>query len=152
MQGDWKAVRHIIEKDPSLLTAAITKGWATVLHVAAGTNHVHLVEELVRLMDSSDLELQDYKGNTAFCFAAAGGNVRLAEIMWKENVLLPTIRGGEGATPIIMAALQGRSEMVWYLYPKTVEIFEDWDRTVLFFVCIDTGIYGECMINQCSKS
>ncbi|KAF7842971.1 ankyrin repeat-containing protein NPR4-like [Senna tora] len=141
LQGDCKAVRHIIEQDSALLNAAITKGWATVLHVAAGANHVHLVEELVKMMDRSDLELQDYKGNTAFCFAAAVGNMRIAQIMLNENKLLPTIRGGEGVTPVLIAALQGQSEMALDLYPKSVEILEEWDRTLLFFTCISTGIY-----------
>ncbi|XP_054778884.1 uncharacterized protein LOC129286840 [Prosopis cineraria] len=141
LKGDWKAVKHIIEQDSALLTAAITKGWLTVLHVAAGANHVHLVEELVKLMNESDLELQDYKGNTAFCFAAASGNTKIAEIMWQRNTLLPTIRGGQGVTPVVMAALQGKSAMAWYLYPKTFEMFGELDWILLFFISINTGIY-----------
>ncbi|KAK4254674.1 hypothetical protein QN277_010022 [Acacia crassicarpa] len=141
LKGDWKAVNHIIEQDSTLLTVAITKGWLTVLHVAAGANHVHLVEELVKKMEGNDLELQDNKGNTAFCFAAASGNTKIAEIMLQKNELLPTIRGGQGVTPVVMAVLQGKREMALYLYPKTYETFGDWDWSILFFISIRYGIY-----------
>lgn len=105
---------------------------------------MHFVEELVKKMEAHDLELQDCKGNTAFGFAAATGNVQIAEIMLARNACLPTIRGGEGTTPLHMAALQGRSEMAWYLYPKTLQVFdESTDWIVLFFCCIYTGLYGK---------
>ena len=127
-----------------LLTAAITKGWATVLHVAVGANHFHFVEELVKLMSREDLELQDSLENTAFCFAAAVGNVQIAEIMRKKNESLPTIRGGRGAvTPLHLAVLQGRSEMAEYLFPKSLEVLEEGDWNSLFLICINSGLYGK---------
>ncbi|GAU50424.1 hypothetical protein TSUD_300240 [Trifolium subterraneum] len=80
----------------------------------AGSNHVHFVDELVKGMPHDALELQDINGNTAFCFAAAGGNVQIAEIMVQKNALLPSIRGGAGVTPLYLAALQGKSEMAGF--------------------------------------
>ncbi|KAK7290030.1 hypothetical protein RIF29_04146 [Crotalaria pallida] len=141
LKGDWKEARKILEQDWTLLHAAITKGWETVLHIAAGTNHVHFMEELVRLMQHDDLELQDIKGNTAFCFAAAVGNVQIAEIMRKRNDSLPTIRGGEGVTPLHLALLQGRSEMARYLFPKCKEILEEVDWEILFLISINSELY-----------
>ncbi|KOM39806.1 hypothetical protein LR48_Vigan04g000400 [Vigna angularis] len=131
----------MLMEDSRLATAAISQGWATLLHVAAEANHLHFVEELVKQLHPNDLELQDFKGNTAFCFAAAVGNVKIAEAMARRNSSLPTIRGGEGLTPLHMAALQGKCEMAWYLYPHTVHNFhaQDWD--LLFFLCINTSIY-----------
>lgn len=142
IKGDWKEARTMLMADSRLATAAISQGWATLLHVAAEANQLHFVEELVQQLNPYDLELQDFKGNTAFCFAAAIGNVKIAEAMVRRNRSLPTIRGGEGLTPLHMAALQGKSEMAWYLYPYTVHNFhgEDWD--LLFFLCINTAIYG----------
>ncbi|WVZ19163.1 hypothetical protein V8G54_006485 [Vigna mungo] len=139
--SDWKEARAMLMEDSRLATAAISQGWATLLHVAAEANHLHFVEELVKQLHPNDLELQDFKGNTAFCFAAAVGNVKIAEAMARRNRSLPTIRGGEGLTPLHMAALQGKSEMAWYLYPHTVHNFhaQDWD--LLFFLCINTSIY-----------
>ncbi|CAL0301532.1 unnamed protein product [Lupinus luteus] len=141
LKGDWKEASKIIEQDNTLLKAAITKGWATVLHIAAGTNHVHFVEELVRKLKHEDLELEDEKSNTAFCFAAAVGNVEIAKIMLRRNESLAQIRGGEGLTPLHMALLQGRREMAWYLLPKSKEILQELDWKVLFHICINSELY-----------
>ncbi|KAI4332585.1 hypothetical protein L6164_017481 [Bauhinia variegata] len=140
LKGDWAAAKRILLGNRNLLKAAIAKGWPTVLHVAAGANHTHFVEELVKLMDKEDLELQDYKNNTAFCFAAANGNIPMAEIMLRENQNLVGIRGFDGMTPLHFAALQGQSEMARYLYDKTYEILDNRDWEILFFICINNGI------------
>ncbi|XP_054803261.1 uncharacterized protein LOC129306611 [Prosopis cineraria] len=142
LKGDWKAAKHILDQDRSLVRAAITKGWATILHVATGKNHVHFVEELVKIMHPQDLELQDVNENTAFCIAAATGNLQIVEIMQRRNESLPTIRGGQGTTPLHMAALQGQSQMAWYLYcNKAIQVFEYIDWIVLLFLCVNSGIY-----------
>ncbi|CAL5346558.1 unnamed protein product [Camellia sinensis] len=51
----------------------ITKGQETVLHIAAGARQTKFVEELVKLMDMRDLELQNKHDSTTLCFAAASG-------------------------------------------------------------------------------
>ncbi|KAI4332206.1 hypothetical protein L6164_017135 [Bauhinia variegata] len=98
LQGNWKEASHVLKDYPELLTAAITKGWKTILHVAAGTHHVHFVQELVRLMDKDELALQDYNRNTALFSAATTGNLQIAEILVKKNESLPTIRGKESVS------------------------------------------------------
>lgn len=142
LRGDWETARFFIEQDPSILTASITKGRHTVLHLAAGSGCAHFVAQLVGMMNRVDLELQDLKGNTALCFAAAKGDVQVAKILLAENKVLATIRGGQGMTPLYMAVLFGRSEMASLLYPLTEECFDDKDRIGTFFTCIDTGLYG----------
>lgn len=119
-----------------------------MLHIAVGANHECFVEELVKLLSREDLELLDDKGNTAFCFAAAVGNVHIAEIMRIKNESLPTIRGGEGVTPLHLAVLQGRSEMTRYLFDKTREILYDDDWITLFLICVNSGLYGKHINNQ----
>ncbi|KAK4270694.1 hypothetical protein QN277_019471 [Acacia crassicarpa] len=146
LKGDWKAAKHILDEEDNkkLARAAITKGWATVLHVAAGANHVHFVEELVNRMDPDDLELQDINGNTAFSLAAATGNMQIVEILKRKNQSLPLIRGGNevSITPLHMAAMQGQSEMASYLYDETTtQIFERDDWIILLFLCVNNGIY-----------
>ncbi|KAI4332583.1 hypothetical protein L6164_017480 [Bauhinia variegata] len=140
LKGDWPGAKRLLDVNTKLLNAAIAKGWPTLLHVAAGANHADFVEELVKLMDKEDLELQDCKNNTAFCFAAANGNIPIAKIMLEKNPDLVGIRGGNGMAPVHFAALQGKSEMARYLYSKTVEMFDDGDWDMLFFDCIYTGI------------
>ena len=102
----------------------------------------------MKLLSREDLELLDDKGNTAFCFAAAVGNVHIAEIMRIKNESLPTIRGGEGVTPLHLAVLQGRSEMTRYLFDKTREILYDDDWITLFLICVNSGLYGKHINNQ----
>ncbi|KAL7219497.1 hypothetical protein ACSBR2_012533 [Camellia fascicularis] len=119
LKGDWKAANGVIEILPTVIRSSITKGWETALHIAAAAKRIHFVEELVGLMNPEDLELQNSNGNTALCFAAAAGTVRIAEVMINKNEGLPMICGSQGMTPLYMAALLGHSDMVWYLYQKT---------------------------------
>ena len=135
----------MIDEERRLLKAAIEENGGTLLHVAAGANHVHFVQELVKSLHPCDLELQDYNENTALCFAAVSGNLRIADILIKKNDSLPQIRGGEEMTPLYMAALHGKNHMTRYLYPRTTGIFEEDDWILMFFLCIKNGLYGECL-------
>ncbi|KAL5577477.1 hypothetical protein UlMin_019176, partial [Ulmus minor] len=141
LRGDWEAAKKIIDEDRTLLTATITKGLQNVLHLAAGTDHVHFVAEVVAMMKEKDLEIQDDKGNTALCLAAAYGNVHIAQIMVRKNPKLLSIRGGEGMAPLYLAAWFGRSQMASYLYGKTNKSLNQEDRKSIFFTCITTGLY-----------
>ena len=143
LKGKWEAAEQILNEDPTLLTCSITRGEDTVLHVAAGARHVHFVKKLVEMMDKQDLKLKDINGNTAFSIAAAAGSIEIVDIMMKKNEYLPTIRGGQGMTPLYMAALMRQSEMADYLYSGTKEMLDDADRHALFFTCIDNGLYGK---------
>ncbi|KAI4331808.1 hypothetical protein L6164_016763 [Bauhinia variegata] len=112
MEGNWKEASRVLQENPELLKAAITKGWKTILHVAAGTDHVHFVEEL-----------------------------QIAEILISKNKSLPTMRGKELVFPVQLAALQGQGRMTRYRYGKTYPMFEDADWNKLFPTCIKNGIY-----------
>ncbi|KAK7329335.1 hypothetical protein VNO77_23494 [Canavalia gladiata] len=148
LEGNWQEAKQMIERNPMLKEAAISTGWTTVLHVAAGTNHYYFVDELLKLLyehgkvdGNRAIELQDKKGNTAFCFAAASGNWGIAHLMLTRNSNLVTIRGGDGMTPVQFAALQGRCPMACRLYPETKNHFNDEDWKLLFFTCIKTRNY-----------
>ncbi|KAL2334485.1 hypothetical protein Fmac_015698 [Flemingia macrophylla] len=141
LRGDWNAVKNMVDADKTLLNGAITKEWGTLLHVVAGTKHVHFVDKLLKLLNPCDLELKNFNGNTAFCFAAASGNLQIAAMMIKKNPSLTKIRGGEEATPLYMAVLQGKGDMASYLYPLSREILEKDDWTTLFFRCIKNDLY-----------
>ncbi|KAM5585125.1 ankyrin repeat-containing protein ITN1-like [Rosa sericea] len=141
LKGDWEAAEQILKKDRTLLSASISRGWDTVLHIAAGARHVHFVEKLVEIMDKEHLALQDINGNTALCIAAAAGSVDIAQILIKHNDSLLTIRGGQKMAPPYMAAMLGQSEMAWYLYPKSKKMMEKTDLENLFFSCINNGLY-----------
>ncbi|XP_065854747.1 ankyrin repeat-containing protein ITN1-like [Euphorbia lathyris] len=119
LKGDWKTAKVYLRWNPHAVRATITRGHETVLHVAVGSNHPLFVKKLVKRMTPDDLALQNKVGNTALCFAAISGITEIAEVLVNKNKSLPLVRGSKGATPIYMAALLGRREMVWYLYSVT---------------------------------
>ncbi|QCE13168.1 somatic embryogenesis receptor kinase 4 [Vigna unguiculata] len=95
MKGNWAAAKWILENnDERLKHGAITRNWSTLLHVAAGANHSHFVEQLLHMLHDQHVSFQDNKGNPAFCFAASSGNMRIANLLRDRNPHLPTIRGG----------------------------------------------------------
>ncbi|KAK2395298.1 ankyrin repeat-containing protein ITN1 [Trifolium repens] len=142
LEGNWPEAKGMILKEQKLKNYAIATGWTTLLHIAAGANQIHFVKELLKMLVDNDINLRDCNGNTAFCIAAAAGNIEIVDLMFERNRQLPVIRGGNGYTPIQFAALQGRCKMTWHLYDKTdKDCFEDEDWNLLFFTCIYTGIY-----------
>ncbi|BFG20250.1 hypothetical protein CerSpe_065230 [Prunus speciosa] len=141
VKGHWEAANRIMNEDETLLRSSITKGWQTVLHVAAGAKHVHFVKELLKLLDKRDLELQDQKGNTALYHAVAAGTVPVAKILMQKNPRLLEIWGGQGLSPLYYAALFGNGKMALYLYPKLIKLVNEGERGGIFFSCINNGLY-----------
>ncbi|KAJ0017088.1 hypothetical protein Pint_12196 [Pistacia integerrima] len=144
LKGDWKSAKKLLEKDPTMLCASITKGHETVFHIAAGARQTGFVEELMKLMQPKDLTLPDQKGNTAFCCAAAAGATEIAKVMLKKNPSLLTIRGGEKMMPIFLAALLAQGEMTSFLYNELSQakhVFQWEDEIALFFTCLTNGFY-----------
>ncbi|XP_028959484.2 uncharacterized protein [Malus domestica] len=143
LNGDWIAANNFLVSNPEAVRAKITKGSETALHIAAGAKHTTFVQELVKWMMPSDLELKNDVGNTALYFAAVSGVKRIAEIMVDKNPRLPQIRGSKDSTPLHMATLLGHREMVWYLYDKTDTILKDSDRVGLLIAAIAADLYGK---------
>ncbi|XP_050232704.1 uncharacterized protein LOC126681251 isoform X2 [Mercurialis annua] len=119
LKGDWKTAKNFLRWYPHAVRATITRGSETVLHIAAGARHTQFVKKLVKKMTPEDLALQNKVGNTALCFAAVSGITEIAKVLVNKNRHLPSIRGSQGASPLYMAALLGRRDMVWYLYSVT---------------------------------
>ncbi|KAK0606989.1 hypothetical protein LWI29_007378 [Acer saccharum] len=126
LKGNLKEVYNILRvheeilNRSSLLRMAITKGHATILHVAAGARQTSFVEEMINSIQPSDYEstllLQDNNRNTSFCFAAAVGDVEIAKIMHNKNpnLNLAAIRGNHDKTPLDMAVMFGQKEMATF--------------------------------------
>lgn len=142
LKGDWEKANKFLCVHPSSLSARITKGRETALHIAAGAKQTNFVEELVKLMDAKDLELKNKFDNTALCFAAASGNTRIAEVMVKKNRNLPSVRCSKGVTALHMAALLGHRDMVWFLYSVTRnEDLTKEDLTGLLIASINSDLF-----------
>jgi len=125
LKGDWEKANEFLNLHPGAENARISRGWETALHISAGARHTKFVEELVKRMETRDLEIQNKDKNTALCFAAA------------------SIRGSEGVTPLYIATLLGQRDMVWYLYSVTDhEILKTEDYFSLLIAAISTDLYG----------
>ena len=147
LNGDWDAVKRIWIECPSWICTRITKGGETVLHIAAAAKDPHLVAELVNIMDVNSLALVNKVGNTALCFAAVSGVVEIAARMVEKHKGLPNIRGSQGMTPLHMAVLLGRRQMVGYLLRVTdIQQLTDQDLIGLLTSCIDTDLFGKWLL------
>lgn len=143
LRGDWNLAREFLNLNPQAVRATITRNSETALHIAAGAKHVTFVQELVELMEPIDLEMKNNDGNTALCFAAVSGIMKIAEAMVRKNNKLPSIRGSMRATPLLMAALLGHKDMVWYLYSVTKEDdLTDEDLIGLLVAVINADLFG----------
>ncbi|XP_059634061.1 uncharacterized protein LOC132276587 [Cornus florida] len=141
LTGDWGKAKKFISLHPNAVTARITKGGETALHIAAGAKQTRFVEELVKLMATEDLELRNKYNKTALYFAAASGITRIAEIMVRKHSNLPAV-GGNGVTALHMAALLGNKDMVQFLYTVTDnEDLTEEDYIELFLAAINSEMY-----------
>ncbi|KAJ0018580.1 hypothetical protein Pint_11205 [Pistacia integerrima] len=86
------------------------------LHVAVKKNYSSCLRELVDLMQSDELAIENRSGNTAFLIAAAMGRVEHAQLMFEKKGELPSIRGDKEMLPIHIAAQGGHERMVEFLY------------------------------------
>ncbi|XP_035841720.1 ankyrin repeat-containing protein At2g01680 isoform X2 [Helianthus annuus] len=120
IKGDWNAAKLILDKNLDLVRCAITENHETLLHVAASAERTKAVKEfvinLVTMMKKEDLELQNKNLNTALTLAAQAGNIETAKILVKKNRALIEIINISGITPLYMAALFAKPDMVNYLY------------------------------------
>lgn len=149
LKGDWKTAQELFKNKPELVRCSITENNETALHVAASANRTkrmqEFVENLVKLMDKKDLELQNNSSNTALCLAAAAGNVEMVEIMVKKNPALLIIPGSQQMMPLYMAALFGERKVVQFLYDRSQMLRDDgWtsqNRGWLLLKCVEADLF-----------
>ncbi|KAF2302731.1 hypothetical protein GH714_001517 [Hevea brasiliensis] len=143
LKGDWRTAKVYLRWNPHAVRATITRGLETVLHIAAGARHTLFVKKLVKKMTPDDLALQNKVGNTALCFAAVSGITEIARVLVNKNKTLPLVRGSKGATPLYMAVLLGRRDMVWYLYSVTDDKdLSGEDRVGLLVAAITSNLFA----------
>ncbi|KAK3189902.1 hypothetical protein Dsin_029463 [Dipteronia sinensis] len=154
LKGNKKEVDKFLNNGADLRWA-ITRGHETLLHVATGAKQTALVKLIIERMEPNDLMLQDRNGNTAFCFAAAVGATKIADMMLKKNGDLATLRSFQNKTPLYMAVFFGRRKMAEKLIKLHNEensrnnlTEEDkkknltkGDITDIFLKSIETGLY-----------
>ncbi|KAK4577804.1 hypothetical protein RGQ29_028074 [Quercus rubra] len=105
LKGNWQEAKRRLEADPDAIRYSIAE--AT------------FVKELVQFLTPEDLERKDINRYTALCFAAQLEIVIIAKEMMKKSANLPLICSSKGRTPLHIAALLGRRDMVSCLFSVT---------------------------------
>ena len=128
----------------------------TTLHIAAAANQEEFVYKLLAWMgDNNLLTSENVAGNvtltagneigtTAFNYAAAVGNVKIAEAMLNLEIGdLPNIATTvtPPMKPLLMAAFSGHSKMVELLYSMTNMVGNE--EAEIFITCVKNNLYGK---------
>lgn len=149
LKGDWDAAEELLLQNKSLIKTPITDGGEIALHIAAVEGHQFFVTKLLEIMEVGEMNIQNAKGCTSLCFAAAAGHTRIARIMVRASRTSPTIKGENGVGPLYMAALQGFDEMADYLYP--LSDFGSWteqEQIDLLTTAVDSELYGKAVLSS----
>nr|XP_023912421.1 uncharacterized protein LOC112024009 [Quercus suber]POF10488.1 hypothetical protein CFP56_04713 [Quercus suber] len=135
LTGDWKSIEGMTN-----IQRRISWNEETTLHIAAAANQEYFVRKLLGWMSLNNYNLtaESKVGSTALTYAAATGNVKIAEMMLEENPELPNL--GRGVKPLSMAAFLGHSQMVQRLYPVTTIDNPD-DENDIFINCVRKDLY-----------
>ncbi|XP_076926314.1 uncharacterized protein LOC143589440 [Bidens hawaiensis] len=130
---------------------SITENGDTALHIFASAISTKLklmedfVRKLVSKMNSEDILLQNRRGNTALCLAAARGNVSIAEIIVGSNHDVLNIPGNKGMLPLYIASFYQKYEMVKYLYEESNnmsgEVWTHRNRVWVLLRCVEADFF-----------
>ena len=140
---NWHKAEDILLENKKAIGRSITESRESVLHIAFASKYMAFIKEVVRILTDEDLERTNVDGDTALCFAAKLGIVRIAKEMMKKNNRLPLIRSSEGRTPLCIAVLFGHRNMALYLC--TVTTFEGLspnEYTEILVATITYDMYG----------
>ncbi|KAI4347982.1 hypothetical protein L6164_008748 [Bauhinia variegata] len=118
-RGDLKDVMKELEAHPEGVNAIISEIKETALHVAVSFQHLHIVKELVNMMQEGDLEWRNQFGETALFIAACTGIIEMAKCMIEKNRNLPMIPTNSDTLPVTLAVIRNQNEMARYLYGVT---------------------------------
>ncbi|XP_059440569.1 uncharacterized protein LOC132173025 [Corylus avellana] len=119
VKGDWPAAKAFLEKYPDCARAPITKQQGTALNNAVVAQRTTFTKELLKWMTQKDMEIRNIKGATALHYAAQSGIVEIAEQLVKVNSKPLLIHDYEENIPLHIAACQGNTNMVSYLFSMT---------------------------------
>ena len=148
LEGNWDKAKRVVEEYPEAIRDSITET-RDVLHIAFASKHTSFVKEMVRFLTDEDLERINVNGDTALCFAAKLGTVKIAKEMVKKNNRLPLIRSSEERTPLHIAAKLGSRDMTSYLCDVTpFEGLSPDERIEILMATITNDMYGMSHISE----
>ena len=148
LEGNWDKAKRVVEEYPEAIRDSITET-RDVLHIAFASKHTSFVKEVVRFLTDEDLERINVNGDTALCFAAKLGTVKIAKEMVKKNNRLPLIRSSEERSPLHIAAKLGSKDMTSYLCDVTpFEGLSPDERIEILMATITNDMYGMSHISE----
>ena len=148
LEGNWDKAKRVVEEYPEAIRDSITET-RDVLHIAFASKHTTFVKEVVRFLTDEDLERINVNGDTALCFAAKLGTVKIAKEMVKKNNRLPLIRSSEERSPLHIAAKLGSRDMTSYLCDVTpFEGLSPDERIEILMATITNDMYGMSHISE----
>ena len=143
LEGNWDKAKRVVQRYPEAIRDSITGTSESVLHIAFASKHTAFVKKVVRFLTDEDLERKNVNGDTALCFAAKLGTVKIAKEMVKKNNRLPLIRSSEERTPLHIAAKLRSRDMASYLYSVTpFEGLSPNERMEILMATITNDMYG----------
>ncbi|KAI9081518.1 hypothetical protein K1719_036539 [Acacia pycnantha] len=124
--NNWSDTKAILDEHPNALTAEISKGGRTALHVAAQFGNITMVKEFLKLLPREFLLKVDFEGYTALGMACwYTGNTQIAECLVNKNRDIVKIPDNNESLPVTRALASDFKEMGRYLYSVTpLECFE----------------------------
>ncbi|KAL3747344.1 hypothetical protein ACJRO7_016169 [Eucalyptus globulus] len=117
LNGDWKAVKKILDDDrEAMTTELLTRGDAAycVLHVAVIAAQDQLVENLVKRIPP---ECKDEMAGMALIFAARAGRLRMVKVLTDQIDTKDRYIPQPLEEAIVFAPMQ--KEVIWYLARRT---------------------------------
>ncbi|CAN6708877.1 unnamed protein product [Malus baccata var. baccata] len=116
-RGDWNETKKFLDKHADATGQKDSLG--TALHNAVIFKQGQIVEELVKLMTEEELEIRSSDGWTALAYAARD-NLNMVKCIVKKNEnLIGIAEEGHQMTPILIAAMHDRWDIVRYLFDVT---------------------------------
>lgn len=103
--GDKVSLLERIKDEVKLFQRLVDNQGNSILHLAAGLGHVHIVDYVVSKF-SSLVQKRNSKGETALHVAARAGNLSIVEFLVKSNMPIAT-KSNNGDTAL-HAALEGK--------------------------------------------
>ncbi|CAK7339102.1 unnamed protein product [Dovyalis caffra] len=119
--GDWHSTGSFLNQHPQAINEKISSYNWTALHMATRAGKVEIVGNLVELMSTQALAIQDSNGNTALHLAAVAGITKMSRYMVEKNEETRSLAivNNKGYLPLTMACANGHRDATVYLSSKT---------------------------------
>ncbi len=113
--GQLERLKSLLDQQPELLHARMSKGDSTLLHHAAFNGRDAVVQEL--LARKADVNARNHGGLTPLHDCVLRGTIESAVMLLEHGASL-TVRNNEGQTPLAYALAKNRPEMAGLLQER----------------------------------